>query len=194
MNIEKIKITNRVVSLLVIFLSALIVPIIVYLTFYGSFWGDDIYFSHYTHGENLFGCLVEEEFAQQHGGRYIGMFLGKFFSFGLPNMLGIHPAEFIGPYQGVIKGILIVITLLLLTNFIRLVNKSKLLYLSIFFILTAYFFYSIYSSNTWVPYITYNYYRYCVSLLFLGYFFNFMFENLLKKARKIKIKKLILAS
>lgn len=194
MYINKLKILNRVVFPLIFLLVLAVILVTIYLTFNSSFWGDDIYFSHYFQGENFFGCLVQEEFTQQHGGRYLGLFFSKFFSFGLPSILGIHPADFIGVYQGFVKGILIAFTLLVLTNFVRLVNRSKLLYLSMFYFLVGYFFYSIYSSNTWVPYITYNYYRYCVSLLFLGYFFNFMFENLLKKQVKKNKRKLVFAS
>lgn len=73
------------------------------LSRYCSFWGDDSFYAVYSHAyETYFDCLFGDV-RNEHGGYYIGLFLCKFLSFGLPNLLGIHPADFVGIGHGFIR-------------------------------------------------------------------------------------------
>ena len=114
-----------IISLIVIFL-------IFYIQNFSTFWGDEIYFSIYNIEENIFSCLFDSKYLQMHGAGYIGMFLSKFLSSGLPLKLNLHPSDFIHNEFGIIKGILTVITLLSICSISKMFNKSKGFLLSIY--------------------------------------------------------------
>lgn len=194
MNITKIKEINRTYKIVVFLITLFVTYIMFALTKHGSFWGDDYFFSLYWYNEDIFGCLIDKEFVSRHGGGYIGLFLTKFFSFGLPNLLGFHPSNYVGGAHAIIKGIITIITLLAISKFSYFGTKSKMVNVSIFSFLAFFFYYDILVSFTCVPYISYNFYRYFFSLFFLSIFYIFMFKNILKKQEKIHWKDLIIAS
>ena len=182
-------------SYFTIFLISIIVIIIMSsLSKYNSFWGDDIYFSIYGIYENIFSCLVEKGYLQTHGGSYIGLFLNKFLSFGLPNLLHIHPADFVRDYLGIIKGLITVITLLSISLISTINNKTKKFFSLVYLFVSIYFFICVYQSSTWVPFINYNFYRYFFSFFFLSLFLKNTYESLLSENIKNSKKSIIITS
>lgn len=139
------------------------------------FWGDDYEFAMYQNGEGIFGCLFGQN-RFEHGGYYIGKFLCKFLSFGFPNMLGIHPAEFMGLPQGFFKGFCALSAVFILLKFSGGFIKSKILYIS------ALFFSCCYMPALWrmscIMVTNYAFYRYCFSLIFFGYFWFYILKNI----------------
>lgn len=187
---KKSKIHNRLFDFIIILLCIFVIILITYFSQNCNFlFGDDGYFSLYwSNDESFFSCFN----FSIHGGGYIGLFLTKFLCFGLPNMLCIHPADFISVPHGIIKGVLTSFILILITNFCSFFKMSKKLYLLIFSTIIVLFFKFFTESSIIMS--NYNFYRYFFSLLFLSIFLNYILKNILVKRNKISYKNLILAS
>ncbi len=176
---------------------------IIYHTAYNAqnacFYMDDYWWGMYT-GNNFTEKIFDSlNFNLVHGGGYIGLFLCKFFSFGLPNMLGIHPLDFMAVPQGIIRGVIGGVILYCISF-----SFSKNLKLKPFkyFILPSvliYYFYAIYSSGSvWSSEATiiatnYAWYRYFFSILFFCIFWNYIYKNLFIKYSKIRYLELFTA-
>ena len=117
MNIVKIKGINKFCKTIIFLVTIFVTWIMFSITKNGSFWGDDYFFSLYYYNEGIFSCLIDKNFANQHGGGYIGLFLSKFFSFGLPNLLGLHPSNYVGGAHAIVKGVITIITLIAVSKF-----------------------------------------------------------------------------
>lgn len=188
--INKEKILKTLFVTAIFLLCSYIIFLLTVYSRHSSFlFGDDAVSAMYPYSnEGIFDCL---RFAN-HGDGYIGLFLSKFLCFGLPNMLGLHPADFIGIPGGIIRGIFTSLTLLSITNFGVLLKKSRLYYLSCFLLITVLFFISCRNNTIIMCY--YNFYRYFFSLLFVSIFLNYIFKNLLNKEEKTDWLKLTAAA
>ncbi len=161
----------------------------IFVIFMSVFWGinssffdDDINWGLYAiANENIFDCL---KFNSIHGGGYLGLFLCKFLSFGLPNYWGFHPSDFICIPGCIIKGIFICITLFILTKFSSIYFKNKLNFALIYLVLAVYYILDIFFSQAAVAICNYNYYRYSFSLIFYGIFIYYIYL-----ATTLKIKR-----
>lgn len=158
-----------------------------YIQRYTGFWGDDFWFSRYSNNLELLESLHFEKGG--HGGGYIGLFLCKFFSYGLPLWLNIHPADFVGSWHSAIKSVFFIFILLLMSKFSTFYNKSKWLYLSTVLFLAFYIFYlTTFSNITW---ISYNFYRYLCSLIPLSFLLYYIYKNSLINYKKAKLPELV---
>ncbi len=155
-----------------------------YLNQNSCFWGDDFFFSRYREYENLIDCL---KFTLVHGSGYIGYFLCKYFSFGLPALIGIHPNDFLCNGASVIRGIFSCFVLFSITSFAVFKNKSKVIFVFIYLFTACYFFSNVIKSN--VILINYNYYRYFFSLLFYSAFWLYVYKNIISDEKFIINKK-----
>ena len=166
---------------LLTFLSLFVIILVPYLSSNVNFlFGDDGTFSLYrTLNESFFDCL---KFVN-HGEGFIGLFLTKFFCFGLPNMLGLHPSDFIGPYSGFVRGLLTVAILMTIAYWGCFYKKSKTLFLFLYVVLIAFFFWS--APQCMMLMCNFNFYRYFLPMIFLVLFWNFLLKNLLAKRKKI---------
>ncbi len=150
---------------------------------------DDFVFSVYKTDESIFDCL---NFSYGHGGGYIGYFFSKLFSFWLPNKLGIHPCDFV-KINLAIKGVFTVITLLLISNFSQLYKKSQNIYLFSYAMLAFCYFFFNFRYPTLIYGVSYNYYRYSFSLIFLSIFIYYLYKYCTNKEHILK-KELIISS
>lgn len=174
----------------VVTLSILLAFFIFYTSQYCCFFDDDVLFSIYQRNEGIFDCLI----SNSHGGKYFGQFLDKFFSVGLPCILGIHPENFLTSWHAIFKAISLVAILLVISKFSIIYEKSKNLYL-IFFIFLISIIISFILGNSWlVTIVYYSYYRYCFSLLFFSIFLFFIFENIMQLNNNTSKLKLIFVS
>lgn len=174
----------------VVTLSILLAFFIFYTSQYCCFFDDDVLFSIYQRNEGIFDCLI----SNSHGGKYFGQFLDKFFSVGLPCILGIHPENFLTSWHAIFKAISLVAILLIISKFSTIYEKSKNLYL-IFFIFLISIIISFILGNSWlVTIVYYSYYRYCFSLLFFSIFLFFIFENIMQLNNNTSKLKLIFVS
>ena len=181
MKIEKI--TNKQVCFYIL-LFLFVILFSVYLGHNFAIFEDDLVYSTYYKSEKIFNCL---NFNFGHGGGYFGYFLSKFLSFGLPNLLSIHPCDFTVCHL-VIKGILTIITLLLMAKFSTFFYRSKLIFISVFSFLIFYYFFYLCKLETLIAGVSYNYYRYSFSLIFFSVVVYFIFENLIKNKKITRFK------
>ena len=190
---------DKLFIFIVVLTSLLIIIHTVYNAQGANFFMDDYWWGMYTgYGfrEKLFDSF---KFDVVHGGGYPGLFLCKLFSFGLPNMLGLHPQDFMSVPQGIIRSILAIIILFFIsTAFVRQ-SKNKPFYYLLFPFCTLYYLYSIYSCDSlWIKYSTitfvnYNWYRYFFSLFFFAVFWQYISEIIFTKEKNINYFKLICA-
>lgn len=176
MNNKKIM-SKKVYSILLLILFVIVVVFFADLSKYCTFLGDDSWYSiYFKEDEGFFDCLFKDSYLY-HGGYYIGLFLTKFLSFGLPTLLGIHPADFISYEHGIIRGIFTAIGLYIITKFSGTDKYSKPIFLSLFLFMICYFFMN--ETNTSIIGINYTFYRYFFSLIFFGYFLSFIYKNII---------------
>ncbi len=170
------KITNLIFYLFVFLV--LLVDFIYIFNFCNasSFWLDDLEYSNYYRNERLYDWFLGKT-ASLHGGLYIGFFLCKFLSFGLPHLLNMHPADFMCFWHGIIKCLFAIIILLLIPKFITIYFKSKLVYAAVLVSLSVSTFYFATKDGMAVFCCNYNYYRYFFSLIFLCIFLYFICKN-----------------
>ena len=163
----------------------------VYFSRNACFCGEDFNFATYFQNESVFDCLFGES-RFQHGGYYVGLFLCKFLSFGLPNILSLHPSDFIGEGQGWLKGIFLFLILLNLANFSVICSKKLLLKLTNFVFVFSYLFYHAGLSHGLC--VNYTFYRYVFSLLFFGIFVFAVCKNIFSKSENYNNQKCFLLS
>ena len=181
MKIEKI--TNKQVCFYIL-LFLFVILFSVYLGHNFAIFEDDLVYSTYYKSEKIFNCL---NFNFGHGGGYLGYFLSKFLSFGLPNLLSIHPCDFT-VFHLVIKGFFTIITLLLIAKFSTFFYRSKPIFISVFSFLIFYYFFYLCKLETLIAGVSYNYYRYSFSLIFFSVVVYFIFENLIKNKKITRFK------
>ena len=180
---------NKLFRLIIFILCVFITVIIAYYSRdCNLFFGDATMIMYWNAEESFFDCLN----FNIHSGGYIGSFFTKFFGFGLPTLLGIHPADFIGVPNGIIKGLFASVIFILMTNFAVIFRKSNLLYLLCFNLLISVFF--IYSQHSLVISCNYNYYRYFFTLLIVCIFYSYIIKNILIKHKKTNYINLVIAS
>ena len=181
-------IKNSKLLLLTIFIiSIAIVIFFKYLSQNSCFWGDDFLYPRYRMYEGYFDSF---KYTFGHGSGYLGLFLCKFFSFGLPAILHIHPNDFLCNGASIIRGVLTCLVLLSITILAVDKNKSKLLFLLIYLFTASYFFLNGLKSN--VILINYNYYRYFFSLLFYSVFWLYIYKNIISDEKFVINKKEII--
>ena len=185
---------NKIFLTLMLIFSALIVCAITYLSRNCTYYGDDLSHSLYHNGllDSIIPTDIHSAF-KLHGGGCLCLLLTNFFNFNLPNMLGIHPADFMGIPHGVIKGIFTCLVLISITNFSRFFKKSRMLYILIFTSIFLYFLYSILSINSFVIGFNHSFYRYIFPLLFFSYFAQYIYKNAYFKTKQ-NTAQLIVAS
>ncbi len=186
---------NKLIFILICFISILLICVYSYFNRYNCLYNDNFNYGTYYVGERIFDCLFKDAFLV-HGGGYTTLFLTKFFNFGLPNLIGIHPENFITYPLGCIKGIFLSITFICFSLFSIFFHKSKTIYLSVFLFLCTYFFYTIeyYTNTTILAFNTNNFFRYIFTLMCYSILLYFIFKNLLFKSKKTHYFYLILAS
>ncbi len=182
MKIEKIN--NKQICFFYIPLFLFIILFGIYLGHNFAIFEDDLVYSTYYKSEKIFNCL---NFNFGHGGGYLGYFLSKFLSFGLPNLLSIHPCDFT-VFHLVIKGFFTIITLLLIAKFSTFFYRSKPIFISVFSFLIFYYFFYLCKLETLIAGVSYNYYRYSFSLIFFSVVVYFIFENLIKNKKITRFK------
>ena len=182
-----VKINNKQICFFYIPLFLFVIFISVYLGHNFAIFEDDLVYSTYYKSEKIFNCL---NFNFGHGGGYLGYFLSKFLSFGLPNLLSIHPCDFT-VFHLVIKGFFTIITLLLIAKFSVFFYRSKPIFISVFSFLTFYYFFYLCKLETLIVGVSYNYYRYSFSLIFFSIVVYFIFENLIKNKKITKFKSVL---
>lgn len=158
-----------VISIFIIFLMK-------YLCQNNSFPDDDFFFLRYFTDESYFDCL---KFNIGHGNGSLGYFIFKFLSFGLPNLLSIHPNDYISNHFGIIKGIFTCLGLFIIAKFGVFYNKSKTIFVFLYLFLALYFFCESFSSH--IIYVNYNYCRYFFTIIFYGYFLFFLYKQFIKE-------------
>ena len=187
---------EKILSFLLIITFLVFCCITTYACINSSFrWlSDDFYYARYEPHEGYFKSLDIINF--YHGGGYLGLFLCKFLSTGLPILLNIHPSDFISYGEGPLRAILTIFILLSFLKFFTYYNKSKLLFFALFIFLNMYTLFHglqcfIYNEN-------YAWYRYFFSLFFYGCFWIYMnqqiFSNTENNDSSPKITSVILAS
>ncbi len=183
---------SKIINIFIFLIYALIVGAILYLSSSQAFYGDDYTFGLLNYKEGIFDCLFKTA-GQEHGGGYFSLFLTKFFSFGLPILLHIHPADFIQWGQGFIQGIF---TILLCLSYIRFISESKnnkFLFLSLLiFFGFIYFFIISFSKSYYILTDNNNFYRYPLTVLFFNIFIFSLYTNIVNKENKFSIKNLII--
>ena len=185
MKIEKIN--NKQICFFYIPLFLFIILFGIYLGHNFAIFEDDLVYSTYYKSEKIFNCL---NFNFGHGGGYLGYFLSKFLSFGLPNLLSIHPCDFT-VFHLVIKGFFTIITLLLIAKFSTFFYRSKPIFISVSSFLVFYYFFYLCKLETLIAGVSYNYYRYSFSLIFFSIVVYFIFENLIKNKKITKFKSIL---
>ncbi len=171
---------NKLYSFLIIFVSVWIAFIYAYCCKECTFWGDDFFYARVYDNIDYLNCL---KFVG-HGEGYIGVFLCKFLSFGLPLLLNIHPYDFIGFSEGLFRGFFVALIILAVSGFVNLYVKSKKTYLITFIFLTIYFFLTFIVENSGFQDVIYRYYRYLFAQLFFALFWFYIFKNILNKEKQ----------
>lgn len=189
MHLKINKLSNICFILLFAFVFLFHIVLMIYINKYKCFWGDDYFFCRYFLGEKLYTSL---SFEYGHGGGYIGLFLSKFLSFGLPSMLNLHPNDYLSYFVGIFEGIFTALLPILILDFSIIYKKSKCLYLLFYLLISASIIHFMIGSNTF--FITYNWFRYIFSFVFFSIFWNYIYKILLTKDIEIKKISIILAT
>lgn len=186
------KINDKNISfyLIIFVIFSLLAGIYAYFSRYSCFVGDDFW---YTRFFEPIGLLHTLSFTQGgHGGGYIGYFLCKLFSFGMPLYLNIHPSDFINTYHSIIRGLFFATTLLLISKFSTFYNRSKLIYTLSFLLLGGICFFNfVYSCN--VIYINYSFYRYLFSFIPYSILWYYIYKNLIEGNKKLNKFEFVIA-
>ncbi len=161
-------------------ISIIIISIYAFFTKYSCYWGDDFWFTRYRENINLLETLSFEKGG--HGGGYIGLFLCKLLSFGLPIYLNIHPADFINSGHSIIRGCFLTITLLLVSKFSMFYNRSKLVYIMTFLFLSGWFFYQTLNTYNVID-INYTFYRYVFCFIPFSILWYWIYKNTITKKK-----------
>lgn len=179
----KINVKNVFFYFVVLLIFILIVGVFAYFSKNSCFFGDDFWYTRFFEPDGLFDTLSFT--GGGHGGGYIGFFLCKLFSFGVPLYLNIHPCDFINTYHNVIRGIFFAIALLLISKFSVFYNRSKLIYTLSFWLLSGICFFNFVRSCSVID-ISYSFYRYLFSFIPFSVLWYYIYKNLVEKNKKIK--------
>lgn len=155
--------------------------LVVYFSAYFSqnaaFVIDDFDFGvYYDYNEKFYDVLFKNAY-NWHGGGYFALFWARFFNFTIPLFLNIHPADFIGFPEGIIKGIFGVFIISITAKYSQIFYKSKILnVVSLIFCALLFFclglnFDSVFLSNAY-------FYRYPMSLLYFALFWYFIYLHI----------------
>ena len=142
-----------------------------------TFWGDDFIYARVYRNLEYLTCLTFE----LHGNGYIGVFLCKALSSGLPLILNIHPYDFVGFYHGLFRGFFVSLMLLAIARFINVYAKSNKLYIINFILLTIFFFWTFVVEYCSFTDIIYKFYRYIFVQIFFSIFWFYIFKSILNK-------------
>ena len=181
---------NIIYNSLILSITLLILFCISYLSRNCSFYGDDLGYTAYT---DLKGCIKINsgvDAFSKHSGGYLCQILTRFFNFDLPNILNVHPADFMCFPSNVIKSIFYAIISFLTVKISKNFVDSKPLFTSLYFLTFSYFTYSIMVSDAYIFTVTHSFYRYIFPLLFYCIFINFLYKSLLGIEQN-KVKKII---
>lgn len=165
--------------------------------------GDDMFFGLYWNHDNIWGTLFGSE-SDFHGGKYIGLFLMRFFFVSLPVSLNIHISDFAARYISYISGFLSILVLYSIIYPFSIHSSEKTtLSTSIYFknslfkhlllILLAINVFSgiLYEPSAGIFLCNYAYYRYFFSLLFFSFVIIYYLKIFLGK--EVSKKEIILA-
>lgn len=169
---------------------SLIAGIYAYFSRYSCFVGDDFWYTRFFGPMGLFHTLSFTKAG--HGGGYIGYFLCKLFSFGMPLYLNIHPCDFINTYHSIIRGLFFAIALLLISKFSTFYNRSKLVYTLSLLLLGGICFFNFVYSN-YVIYSNYSFYRYLFSFIPFSILWYYIYKNLIEENKKINKFEFVIA-
>ena len=185
----KILKNNKLYGCLIFLLFVSFVFIIAFMQKYNTLWDDDYFFAAYRLNENMFSAL---DFDSSHGGGYLGLFISRLFSFTIPVALNIHPEDILKFPLGFINGIFGFFTILIIAKFTNFYKKSKMLKISTIIFCICYFLYACIVVEPLLLKINYMYYRYFLSMLFIGFYLCFIFKHMIYKS-SINYKQLIFA-
>ena len=164
----------------------LIVCCCAYFSRYNAFFADDLGYSLYPAEIRLFETLnPQSKFSAfyVHGGGYLCLFLTRFFNAELPYMLNIHPADFIGIPEGIIKGAFASAVFFMISKFSVFQNKSKILMISAYIFSFSYFLYFNFKTEAYLLAVNHSFYRYIFPLLLLLPALNFIYKTAVLKLK-----------
>ncbi len=157
-----------------------------------TFWREDCTFGFYNKNQNIFSPLFN---ADVYGGGYIPYFFTKLFTFGLPFLINIHPLDYASIPRGIIIGLFSAFFVFSCAEFIKPLNRSKILYILILLSVAGFLYTEYYALEfRLVEIVNYAFFRYVFSLLIYNLFWFFVFENFIKKRNNIKIKDILIMS
>lgn len=186
---------NKLYNILLLMISLFFIEIIVYLSRNAAFFGDDLSYGLYSRGIfDMFLLSENSSLSKIHGGGYLCLFLTGFFNFHLPNMLNMHPSDFISAPHGVIKGVFYCLIVFSIINFSQVYKKSKLVYILLFSYVFLYSISVIININSFVISTNHAFYRYLLPLVFFSFFWSYIYKNIIFFNIKQSNIKLISAS
>lgn len=195
-----IKKKNVFIIFAVIFISIVTIFYTTYLSRFCGYEGDDFAFGTYWDAEGIFTSL-NLFLDRGHDGGYIASFLTKFFDSGLPLLLGIHPEDFMCSYHGILKGVILAVTLYSISKFSTIFIKSNIFQTSIYFLVSALFFLllnpyydpsNFYYANLIVD--NNNFYRYPFCILVYSLFSFHLYKMICSQTKQIKPVKIVIYS
>jgi len=189
MNLNFLKKINYYRLILVI-ISVCIIILSGYFSQNSAFFYDEYDFGVAPYpSDSILKCMFNYAFTQHNGG-YTTLIMLKALNFKLPVFLHLHPGDFLGFWNGIIKGIFGVFIILSVSKYINIFVKSKTLYLSAFFYFAFLYFYSgLYWESFFLRNI--SFYRYLFSFLFFSVFWYFIYKSIICKKTKINITNLV---
>ena len=162
------KYKSNILLLSIVFLiSTLIIILTIHISKSTAFYADDMWFGTYRLKEGLFDSLFKNSAFQIHGGGYLCLFLTKFFNFGLPNILRLHPSDFMHYGTGFFKGLICISIFLLYAQASTYFLKSKKLFALTFIFTSCYLFSTVFFLHSSILTINNLFFRYIVPILFL---------------------------
>ncbi len=160
------------------FITAIIIFLSLYICKYVIYFGDDVWQGMYEPDEKIFDSLYKKSFLFIPSGGYFVFFITRFLNFGLPNLLGIHPSDFMSQGFSIIKALIIISVFLLYTVISNSFVKSRKYFLCIYFFIATVFFWLIYYVSSEVFLINHFFIRYVFCLLFFIIFWQFIYKNI----------------
>ncbi len=189
-NAEKYYNILFIISIFVI--SVFILIFCVYLSKYTTFYADDLWLGLYEPDEKILDSLYKRSSFQISGGGYLCLFLTKFLNFGLPNLLGLHPGDFISYGSGVFKGLICISIFLLFAKAACFYFKSRKIFFTSYIFIAIYFFSWLYHLHCPFLSLNNNFCRYIVPLMFFILYWQYMYKNITQQNINTKFENLYL--
>ena len=163
-------------NVLIFMFSLVIIYFVVSISYLHMFVGDDFDYGLYFLDEGIFDCLFKTA-GREHGGGYLSLFMTRFFSFKLPIMLGLHPADFMREGEAFCQSLFLLMFLFWQVKFVEYTKKFKPLFFIMFIFITAVFVWQIYASEAfWIFTNNNNFWRYILTSLLFSIFIYYLLK------------------